>query len=170
MSASSGGSYGELDPKDKMNAEIVDLDKAPRATRAAGSRKYSSDFFILKPVDMAKGSGALLYDVNNRGNKRALIQFNDAPSRNDPRTAEDAGNGFLMRNGFTVVWSGWISDLPATNNNLRIAVLGGRRLDRPGVGRIPVQRHHHDVQAKLSCSSRRKITKPAPADACPQCR
>jgi hypothetical protein len=115
-----GRFYGELDPKDKLNAEIVDLDKAPRNAR--GRVEYSSDFFLLKPVDMAKGNGALLYDVNNRGNKRALIQFNDAPSRNDPRTAEDAGNGFLMRNGFTVVWSGWIPDLPNTNNNLRITV------------------------------------------------
>ena len=35
-------------------------------------------------VDLAKGNGALLYDVNNRGNKIALGSFNDAPSGNKP--------------------------------------------------------------------------------------
>ena len=115
-----GRFHGELDPAHALNIGIVDLDRAPRNTR--GRVEYSSDFYILKPVDLAKGNGALLYDVNNRGNKRALIQFNSAPASNDPTTAEHAGNGFLMRNGFTVVWSGWIADLPATNNALRIDV------------------------------------------------
>jgi Alpha/beta hydrolase domain len=115
-----GRFYGELDPGQALNAGIVDLDKAPR--NAGGKVEYSSDFDILKPVDLAKGNGALLYDVNNRGNKRALIQFNSAPASNDPSTSVQAGNGFLMRNGFTVVWSGWIPDLPAAGNALRIDV------------------------------------------------
>src|SRR5258708_4632204 len=109
---------GELAPAHALNAGIVDLDKAPR--NASGKVEYSSDFEILKPVDLAKGNGALLYDVNNRGNKRALIQFNSAPASNDPTTSVHAGNGFLMRSGFTVVWSGWIPGLPATGNALRI--------------------------------------------------
>ena len=115
-----GRFHGELDPKAKLNSEIVDLDKGPR--NAGGKVEYSADFYILKPLDMSKGNGALLYDVNNRGNKRALIQFNDAHASNDPTTAADAGNGFLMRQGFTVVWSGWIPGLPHVNNNLRIDV------------------------------------------------
>jgi alpha/beta hydrolase family protein len=115
-----GRFHGELDPAHPLNAGIVDLDKAPRNTR--GKVEYSSDFEILKPVDLAKGNGVLLYDVNNRGNKRALIQFNNAPPSNDPTTPEHAGNGFLMRNGFSVVWSGWISGLPVANNALRIEV------------------------------------------------
>jgi hypothetical protein len=142
-----GRFYGELDPADKLNAEIVDLDKAPRNPR--GWVEYSSDFFILKPVDMAKGNGALLYDVNNRGNKRALLQFNDAPPRNDPRTAEDAGNGFLMRHGFTVVWSGWLPDLPNINSNLRIQVPAAAGL----TGRVWDEFLFNDavtMQAKLS--------------------
>jgi len=115
-----GRFHGELDPQAKLNSEIVDLDKGPRNAR--GRVEYTADFFILKPLDMTKGSGALLYDVNNRGNKRALIQFNDAPASNDPTTAAQAGNGFLMRHGITVVWSGWIPDLPKNNGNLRIDV------------------------------------------------
>src|SRR5215204_6892914 len=114
-----GRFHGELDPAHSLNAGIVDIDKAPRNAR--GAVEYSSDFYILKPVEISKGSAALLYDVNNRGNMRALAQFNSAQASNDPTTAQDAGNGFLMRNGFAVVWSGWIPGLPA-NNNLRIEV------------------------------------------------
>ncbi|HEX9462744.1 MAG TPA: alpha/beta hydrolase domain-containing protein [Alphaproteobacteria bacterium] len=127
-----GRFHGELDPSATLNTEIVDLDKAPRNAR--GKVEYSSDFFILKPLDMSQGNGALLYDVNNRGNKRALIQFNSGPAVNDPATAEDAGNGFLMRHGFTVVWSGWLADLPAANHALRLevprATAGGGRIEQ----------------------------------------
>jgi hypothetical protein len=115
-----GRFHGELDPTQPLNTMIVDLDKAPRNAR--GNVEYSADFYILKPTDLAKGNGALLYDVNNRGNKRALIQFNSAPPSNDPTTPEQAGDGFLMREGFTVAWSGWIPGLPDVKNNLRIEV------------------------------------------------
>jgi Alpha/beta hydrolase domain len=126
-----GRFYGELDPKAPLNAGIVDLDKAPR--NAKGLVEYSSDFYILRPVDLAKGNGALLYDVNNRGNKLALFQFNSAPRSNDPSTAQDAGNGFLMRQGFTVVWSGWLPDLPDADHNLRLTVPVARNPDGSSV-------------------------------------
>jgi len=124
-----GRFHGELDPAQPLNAGIVDLDKAPRNAR--GQVEYSADFYILKPVDLARGNGALLYDVNNRGNKRALIQFNSAPASNDPATPAQAGNGFLMRNGFTLVWSGWIPGLPAANDSLRIEVPTARSATGP---------------------------------------
>ncbi|OLB96593.1 MAG: hypothetical protein AUH30_12385 [Candidatus Rokubacteria bacterium 13_1_40CM_68_15] len=115
-----GRFFGELDAAHALNAGIVDIDRAPRNAR--GRVEYSADFYILKPVDLAKGNGAIFYDVNNRGNKNLLYQLNSARRANDPTTAGDAGNGFLMRHGFTVVWSGWIPGLPATNDNLRITV------------------------------------------------
>src|SRR4051794_10587841 len=115
-----GRFHGELDPAHALNAGIVDIDNAPR--NAAGHVEYSADFYVLKPVDMAKGNGALLYDVNNRGSKRALIQFNSAPASNDPTSPQDAGNGFLMRQGYTVVFSGWLPGLPAEGGLLRLQV------------------------------------------------
>ncbi len=124
-----GRFHGELDPAHDLNAGIVDLDKAPRNGR--GMVEYSSDFEILKPVDLGKGNNALLYDVNNRGNKRALIQFNNAPASNNPVAPDHAGNGFLMRQGFTVVWSGWIPGLPAANDALRIDVPVASRAGGP---------------------------------------
>ena len=128
-----GRFHGELDPKQPLNAVIVDLDKAPRNAR--GKVDYAADFYILRPADLAKGNGALLYDVNNRGNKRALIQFNSAPASNDPATPAQAGNGFLMREGFSVVWSGWIPGLPATDN-LRIEVPTAANGSGPIVGTV----------------------------------
>ena len=115
-----GRFHGELDPGHPLNREIVDLDKAPRNAR--GRVEYSADFLILKPVNLALGNGALLYDVNNRGRPFALRQYNSAPANNDPSTPQDAGNGFLMRHGFTVVWSGWLADLPSTPGLLRLQV------------------------------------------------
>ena len=113
-----GRFYGELDPAHPLNKDIVDIGLAPRNAR--GRVEYSSDLDIIKPVDMSKGNGALLYDVNNRGNKIALGLFNDARPGNNPAKTDDLGNGFLMRNGFTVIWSGWIQDIPAANNAMRI--------------------------------------------------
>ena len=49
----------------------------------------------------------------NRGNKPGFPLFNDVPtSINDPVKASDAGNGFLMNRGYTLVWSGWQGDVP----------------------------------------------------------
>jgi len=71
--------------------------------------EFSADFFILKPVDVTKGNGTLLTEVANRGSKNALAYFNDAPptaNANTPGVAADAGNGFLLRQGYTLAWVG----------------------------------------------------------------
>ena len=48
--------------------------------------------------------------------------LNDAPATNDPSTLEDAGNGFLMRQGYTIVWCGWQGDLMPQENWLVMGV------------------------------------------------
>ena len=113
-----GRAYFALDPSLRQNQAVVDLSLAAR--NADGLVEFWADLFILTPQDSANGNGALLYDVNNRGNKLALRMFNDAPGGNDPATAEDAGNAFLMRRGFTIVWSGWDGELLPGNNRLRL--------------------------------------------------
>ena len=106
----SGTVHGALDPEHPANAEIVNLAKAPRD--ANGMVAYESAFSLLKPIDTAKGNGWLMYDVPNRGNKVALTRLNLGADGNRPVTAEHAGNGFLMRNGFAVVWSAWQNGVP----------------------------------------------------------
>jgi len=109
-----------IDPNDPANRVIVDLDHAPR--NAAGLVEYSTDVYILKPLELGRGNRRLLYDVNNRGNIRAVQFFNDARHSNTPRTVEHAGNGFLMRRGYTVVASGWQGDILPGEGRLTIQV------------------------------------------------
>ena len=51
-----------------------------------------------------------------------LSFLNDAPATNDPSTVADAGNGFLMRQGYTIVWCGWQGDLMPIKNWLVLDV------------------------------------------------
>jgi hypothetical protein len=105
----SGRLYGEVNPDTALNRAIVNVDKAPRNSR--GRVEYWTDLCILKPLDMARGNGRILFDAPNRGGKRVLAFLNDAPQKNDPSTLGDAGNGFLMREGYVIVWCGWQGDL-----------------------------------------------------------
>jgi hypothetical protein len=103
-----------LDPADPQNAIITDLDLAPRD--AGGLVEYSTDFYLLVPVDRSHWNHKLVYDVNNRGNKLILGQLQDATGGNNPLTAEDFGNGFLMKQGYAILWVGWEGDrLPGEN-------------------------------------------------------
>src|SRR2546422_6004601 len=102
--------FGEVDPSNPGNALITDIQNAPR--NANGKVEYSTDVFILKPVDPGKGSGKIFYDVVNRGSKGSYSAFNGVGSPGVAATpASGAGNGFLMRRGYTIVWSGWESPL-----------------------------------------------------------
>lgn len=107
-----------VDPNHVRNKAVVDLDLAPR--NAQGKVEFESDVYILAPKDPAKGNGAIFYDVNNRGNKLALRFFNNGGGGNDPTMAADAGDGFLFRRGYTVVWCGWIAEVLPGNHRLRL--------------------------------------------------
>lgn len=112
---------GELDPADARNRVIALLHHAPRNVR--GMIDYEADFFLLRPVDPARGNRTLIYDVTNRGRMYVHWRLMDArlphpAAANDPRTLEDAGNGLLLRRGYTLVWSGWDSTVGAGGNSL----------------------------------------------------
>jgi hypothetical protein len=118
-----------IDPNFAGNRHIVDLDKAPRDAR--GLVRFSGEFVLLRPVAPAAGNGTLIYEVNNRGGIAILGQIGGhSPARNDPTTIEDAGNGFLMNEGFSLLWSAWTWDVEPA--------LDGRRL----VLAPPVARNH----------------------------
>ena len=99
-----------LDPKDPHNARITDLDRAARA--ADGRIHFTSDLMVLRPVDRGKGNGVLLFEVINRGRLGLLTRFNGAPGGDNPMmAAADFGNGYLMREGYTLVFVGWEFDI-----------------------------------------------------------
>jgi hypothetical protein len=129
-----GRAIHELDPGLRQNQAIVDLALAPRNDR--GRVEFYSDIFILAPLDLSRARGSLLYDVNNRGNKLALRFFNQSGGGNDPRSVSDCGDGFLMRQGFIVVWSGWDGELLPDPQRLRLypPVISGN--DQPVTGPV----------------------------------
>ncbi|MCB8836116.1 alpha/beta hydrolase domain-containing protein [Aurantimonas sp. VKM B-3413] len=98
-----------VDPEAEAQGAVTDITLAPRD--ADGLVRFAADFCILKPVDLSRGNGRVFFDYGNRGNKRALQYFNDAVGSNDPIAPEHAGNGFLMRRGYSIVWLGWQGDL-----------------------------------------------------------
>lgn len=97
-------------PADAHNTIIVDLDKAPR--NAQGLVEAATEVEILRPTNAANGNRRLFYEALNRGGKLSFALFNDNnPVVNDLVKAGDAGNGFLMNRGYTIVWNGWQGDI-----------------------------------------------------------
>lgn len=93
------------DPAHPANALIVDLDTAARDD--AGQVRFSADFCLLQPVDAAKANGRLLFEVVNRGRKLLPRMFNHAAPTAVPTEAIEPGDGFLLRQGWTLAWCGW---------------------------------------------------------------
>jgi hypothetical protein len=99
-----------LDPADKHNSRVVDLEHAVRGPD--GRVHVAADLYVLRPVEAQKGNGALLFEIANRGRKGLLGRFNrGASGSQDPTAASDFGDGFLMREGYTLVWVGWQFDV-----------------------------------------------------------
>src|SRR2546423_2858423 len=119
-----------VDPKLPRNAPIVDLELAPR--NANGEVEASADFYMLRPVDSARGNGRLFYEVGNRGGKSLLATFQKAAPSADPTSEAEFGDGALMRQGFTLLWMGWQWDVPERAGTMRmempIATENGRRI------------------------------------------
>jgi hypothetical protein len=100
-----GRAFGEIDPKDRRNSTIQDIEFAPRNER--GNVEYVATFALAKPADMGKSSGVLIYDVVNRGNGDV--------------TARAGGHISLV--------SGWQGDVTPTAVNQTIQVPVARNPD-----------------------------------------
>src|SRR3989454_2882914 len=114
----SGKIFFAVDPSLPANRIVTDIDKAPR--NAAGKVEFSSDFFLIKPKRIERGNGAVLYEVSNRGGKGLLGFFNHASGSLDPGSPAELGDGFLMRQGFTLLWVGWQFDPPQRQGLVRL--------------------------------------------------
>src|ERR1700683_3426121 len=110
-----GRVYFAANPDNLHNKLIVDLDKAQRNSQ--GEVECSVDLYLLKPKDVNKGNGAVLFEVSNRGGKGILRLVNGF----SPSTREgEYGDGFLMREGYTVAWVGWEFDVADHGENLKL--------------------------------------------------
>ncbi len=97
-------------PDNPHNKQIVDLEKAPRD--GSGEVEFSADLYLLRPKEANRGNGALLLEIPNRGGKGILRIINRASGSADPSTGAEVGDGFLMRQGFTIGWVRAGSDAP----------------------------------------------------------
>ncbi len=96
-----GRVYFSLPIANPHNQRIVDLSSA--VNLKDGEVEFSSDFIAVRPKDPHKGNGSLILEVPNRGRAR-IIALVDGGNWD---LANDVGDAWLLRNGFTIVTLGW---------------------------------------------------------------
>jgi hypothetical protein len=96
-----GRVYFSLPFANSHNMRIVDLGNAVNLKN--GEVEFSSDFVAVRPKDAHKGNGSMLLEVPNRGRARILSLVDGG----DQDLSTDAGDAWLLRNGFTIVSLGW---------------------------------------------------------------
>jgi hypothetical protein len=107
-----------VDPRQDSNSIVADISLAPR--NSAGLVEFLADFYVLRPRDLSKGNGTALVEISNRGSKGLPYEFDFAKTPLDARSAETIGDGFLLREGFTLAWVGWEFDVPKRPELLRV--------------------------------------------------
>ena len=124
--------------------------------------RFAADFMILKPREMGHGNRRVFFDYGNRGHKRALQFFNDAPHSNAPITLGHAGNGFLMRRGYAVAWLAWEGDMLPGDGRMVLDVPVASDDGRPITGRIRVDTSptRQGSPASRSAAGSRRIPMP----------
>ncbi|HEY6480488.1 MAG TPA: alpha/beta hydrolase domain-containing protein [Streptosporangiaceae bacterium] len=93
-----------LDPADPANAAIVDLDRARRDPD--GLVRFETDVVLLR----APEPGGLLHVVANRGLVTGL-PYSAGLARVAPTGQIEAGDGWVLRRGLSVLWVGWQWDI-----------------------------------------------------------
>lgn len=96
-----GRVYFSLPVSNPHNQRIVDLGNAVNLKN--GEVQFSSDFIAVRPKDARKSNGSMILQVPNRG-RGYIIGTVDG---GDWDLANDAGDAWLLRNGFTIVSLGW---------------------------------------------------------------
>jgi len=96
-----GRIYFSVPVANPHNRRIVDIANA--VNLKDGEVGFSADFIAVRPKEPQKGNGSMLLEIPNRGHSR-IISLVDGGNWD---LANDAGDGWLLRNGFTIVSLGW---------------------------------------------------------------
>ena len=96
-----GTVYFSLSVENAHNAAIVDLRNAVNLRN--GEVEFAADFMAIQPKDPRRGNGSLLLENPNRGRSR-IISLVDG---GDWNLENNAGDAWLLRQGFTIVSLGW---------------------------------------------------------------
>ncbi|MBV9085278.1 MAG: hypothetical protein JOZ62_21585 [Acidobacteriaceae bacterium] len=96
-----GRVYFTVSVANPHNSRIVDLANA--TNRKGDEVEFSSDFIAVRPRGRSKANGSMLLDIPNRGRSRiiALVEGGDWDLSND------AGDAWLLRNGYIIATIGW---------------------------------------------------------------
>ena len=109
-----GRAFFAVDPALPHNSRITDIRFAPR--NPEGGVEFSADVIVIRPKDAKAGNGTLLVEPPNRGGMGMLGMYNRATAQ------AQFGDGFLMREGYTLAFVGWQHDVPERPGVLRAHV------------------------------------------------
>lgn len=130
---------GAVDPDDRRNQDIVNLERAPR--NAAGRVEYRATVEIYRPVDMTRWNHGIYHTVSNRGGAGAA----EVP---------------LLERGFAFVRVGWQGDLTPTDSNIVAHLPVATEADGSPIVGPALEEFIFDDMERVS---RRRLTYPASA-------
>ena len=140
----SGRAFGELDPREPLNAIIQDIELGKSAD---GKLRYTASFVLTKPVDLNNASGMLWHDVPNRGSPITIgvaeRNFGDiglASAWQGDNAAINATNGTAVRSTMPVGGRHFVQ-VPIAINRDGSPVTGnvfGRIVNRSGLASQPL--------------------------------
>jgi len=128
----SGWAYGEVDPNNSLNSIIQDIQLATR--NAKGRVEYTTQFILLRPMNMTKCNGILFLSLPNRGNVFP------------PDTS-------LLKRGYIYLWSAWQGDVLPGNNRIMMEVPVAKDSSKEITGRIRTEFEVADITKTLNLSS-----------------
>jgi hypothetical protein len=105
-----------VQPDLSANVDVVDLGQAARDDQ--GRVRFSGDVVVLRPAVPTAGNRVALIDVPNRGRRVMTGLFNRAVPDVPQQRRIPAGDGFLMRHGFSLAWCGWQWDVPRGDDRM----------------------------------------------------
>lgn len=139
-----------IDPQNEHNQQIVDLKLAPRNDN--GQVEFWADFELLACANQAKMNGAVFYEVNNRGRNTAA------------NLIDGGGDDFLCRQGFVVLWSGWIAEVQPGAGRWRMQAPFATENDKPLRGLVRNEFVLDKPTARASIAHRANLGSFKPAD------
>jgi len=102
-----GKAYFSVAVANPHNRRIVDLANAVNLND--GQVAFSSDFVAIRPKNLGKGNGSMLLEIPNRGSA-FIVSLVDGGAGD---VVSNPGDGWLLRQGFTIVSLGWQWDAPS---------------------------------------------------------
>jgi hypothetical protein len=129
-----GTAYFTIDPNLPANKNIPNVDKAKR--NAKGLIEYSSDIYIDRPKNAAKGNGVAFFEASNRGHRSLATTFSQPFRAKAPPEEAQYGDGTLFKEGYTLVWVGWQNSVDRKPGLVGIDLPIAMENDKPVTGRV----------------------------------